>query len=117
MTKALLLQCIASLLGAALAGCLYGAQGALYAFLAGAAYWLPNVFFVMRLKFVTPASNQNAVGYVPVFLFGEIFKLVVASGLLLVIRFVFPDLIWPALILGLVVTVQANLFAFLFKIH
>lgn len=113
MLKVLLLQVTAALAVAALAGLLQGSKAALSALAGGAAYFLPNLMFVLRLRLamVTSATQQaGAVG----FLVGEAVKLSAVIALL----FFLPRMIevqWPALIAGLFAVLFVNLFALLLK--
>lgn len=105
MLKVLWLQAGAVLLATLLAGLLAGRSGALSALAGGAAYFLPNLLFVLRL-----ARGAGAVG----FIVGEAVKLTGVVALLVVL----PHLIevnWPALIAGLIAVLFVNLFALLLK--
>ncbi len=115
MLKALLFQAAAILVVAAIAGLLAGSAGAQSALAGGAAYFLPNLLFVLRLRLrlalATSATRQpSAVG----FLVGEAVKLSAVIALLVIL----PRMIevnWPALIAGLSVVLFVNLFALLLK--
>lgn len=110
MFKILLLQAAAILTVAALAGLLAGTGGALSALAGGAAYFLPNLLFVLRLRLAVAARSAGAAG----FLIGEAVKLSVVMALL----FLLPRLMevnWPALVAGLSVVLFVNLFALLLK--
>lgn len=113
MLKTLLLQVAAILAVAALAGLLAGSVGILSALSGGAAYFLPNLLFVLRLKvaLATSATRQpSAVG----FLVGEAVKLSAVIALLLLLPRVI-EVNWPAFIAGLSVVLFVNLFALLLK--
>lgn len=113
MLKTLLFQAAAILAVAAIAGMLAGSAGAQSALAGGAAYFLPNLLFVLRLRLAlaTSATRQpSAVG----FLIGEAVKLSAVIALLVIL----PRMIevnWPALIAGLSVVLFVNLFALLLK--
>lgn len=113
MLKTLLFQAAAILAVAAIAGLLAGSAGAQSALAGGAAYFLPNLLFVLRLRLAlaTSAMRQpSAVG----FLIGEAVKLSAVIALLVIL----PRMIevnWPALIAGLSVVLFVNLFALLLK--
>jgi ATP synthase protein I len=113
MLKTLLFQAAMILAVAAVAGLLAGSDGALSALAGGAAYFLPNLLFVLRLRLTmaTSATRQAcAVG----FLVGEAVKLFAVIALLLIL----PRMIevnWPAFIAGLFVVLFVNLFALLLK--
>jgi F0F1-type ATP synthase assembly protein I len=114
MLKTLLLQAVAILAVAAIAGGLAGtgsARSAMISALAGGAtYFLPNLLFVLRLRLAISTQQAGAVG----FLIGEAVKLSAVIALLLFL----PRLIevnWPALIAGLFAVLFVNLFALLLK--
>lgn len=105
-----MLQAVAILLVAAVAGMLSGVVGARSALIGGAAYFLPNLMFVVRLRLAIVARQAGAVG----FLVGEAVKLFAVIVLLILL----PRLMivqWPALIAGLFVVMFVNLFALLLK--
>lgn len=110
MYKTLLLQCLAILAVAAVAGLLGGEVAAQSALIGGAAYLVPNLLFVLRLRCAVAARETGAVG----FMIGEAVKLFAVIALLLIL----PRLMevnWPALIAGLFTVLLANLFALLLK--
>jgi ATP synthase protein I len=110
MLKTLLLQATAILMVAALSGLLAGSVGAKSALAGGAAYFLPNLLFVLRLRLAIATQQAGAVG----FLIGEAVKLSAVIALLVIL----PRMIevnWPALIAGLSVVLFVNLFALLLK--
>lgn len=110
MTKTLLLQAVGILLAAVLAGLLAGAVGAKSAFAGGVAYFLPNLLFVLRLRFAIVMKQAGAVG----FLVGEAMKLAAVIVLLMVLPRIM-EVDWPALIAGLFVVLFVNLFSLLLK--
>lgn len=113
MLKTLLLQAAAILAVAAMAGLLAGATGARSALAGGAAYFLPNLLFVLRLRLATlnPATQQaGAVG----FLVGEAVKLFAVIALLIMLPRII-EVNWPALVAGLFAVLFVNLFALLLK--
>lgn len=114
MLKALLLQAVAILAVAAVAGLLAGSGGgrsaSLSALAGGAAYFLPNLVFVLRLRLAIAMRQAAAAG----FLVGEAVKLSAVIALL----FLLPrmmEVCWPALIAGLFAVMFVNLFALLLK--
>jgi ATP synthase protein I len=113
MLKVLSLQVTAALAVAALAGFLQGSRAALSALAGGAAYFLPNLMFVLRLRLAMATSATQQAGAVG-FLVGEAIKLSAVIALL----FFLPRMIeveWPALIAGLFAVLFVNLFALLLK--
>lgn len=110
MYKTLLLQSLAILAVAAAAGLLGGGVAAQSALIGGAAYAVPNLLFILRLRCGVAAREIGAVGL----MIGEAVKLFAVVSLLLIL----PRLLevnWPALIAGLFAVLLANLFALLLK--
>lgn len=110
MFKVVGLQAGAVLVVAIIAGWLAGERAAWSAVAGGAAYLLPGLLFVVRLRVAIATQRAGAVG----FLVGEAVKLAaVIAVLILLPRFM--ELNWPALLAGLSVVLFANLFALLLK--
>lgn len=114
MLKVVLLQAVAILAVAAVAGLLAGSGGTqsavVSALAGGAAYLLPNLLFVLRLRLAIALRQAGAAG----FLVGEAVKLTAVIALLVFL----PRIIqvnWPALIAGLFAVLFVNLFALLLK--
>jgi ATP synthase protein I len=112
MFKAVALQAGAALLVAIVAAAMAGWRGAVSAMLGGIACVVPTLLFAWRLHRVNQRPGSS---YPMAFFVGELIKLASAVGLLASIRLVYADALWPAVFAGLVVTLQANLFAFLVK--
>jgi ATP synthase protein I len=110
MLKIALLQAASILAVAALAGLLKGSGAALSALAGGAAYFLPNLLFALRLRLAVATRQTGAAG----FLVGEAVKLSAVIALLLLLPRVM-EVNWPALIAGLFVVLFVNLFALLLK--
>lgn len=110
MFRVVLLQLVMTLVVAGLAGLWVGPRGALSALLGGAAYLVPNLLFVVRLR-VAAASGQASAA---TFFVGELAK-IAATILILVAAQAYYDVHWVALLVGLFVALKANLFAFLLK--
>ena len=114
MFKTLLLQAVVILAVAAVAGLLAGSGGAwpaaISALAGGAAYFLPNLLFVLRLRLAIATRQAGAAG----FLIGEAVKLSAVIALLLFLPRMI-DVNWPALIAGLFAVLFVNLFALLLK--
>ncbi len=112
MHKAVLLQLGATILAAALAGALFGMRGAISAAGGGLACVLPNWMFAMRL---TAISRRTGSATVAAFIAGELIKIASIVGLLVLLWVAYPALHWGAMLIGLIVALKANLFAFLVK--
>jgi len=112
MFRAVLLQIVATLVVAVIAGILAGKHGAVSAALGGVAIVLPNSLFALRL-FV---ESRKPGGASPaVFFIGEFMKVAATIVLLAAAASLYRDLHWLALIAGLVVALKANLLALLSK--
>lgn len=91
---------------------MFGATGALSAASGGVAVIVPTWLFALRLT----AAGRRSGGASPLgFMLGELIKLLSCVALLAAVRLVYPDVHWGALVIGLVVTLQANFFAFLIR--
>ncbi|GAA5174868.1 hypothetical protein GCM10025771_05560 [Niveibacterium umoris] len=112
MYKVVVLQIVAALIGTVLGSVFFGLRGAFSAALGGAACVLPAWLFAIRLH---AASKRPGASYALAFFLGELIKIALSIGLLAAARLVYPDVHWGAVVLGLVVTLQANVFAFLVK--
>ncbi|WP_374267482.1 ATP synthase subunit I [Zoogloea sp.] len=112
MFKAVFLQIGATILATMIAGAITGVRGALSAALGGAACVLPNLLFALRLYAV---SKRPAASYPLEFFVGEFFKIASTVGLLATVPLVYPDVHWLAMVIGSIVALKANLFAFLVK--
>lgn len=110
MLKALVLQMVAILAVAGLAYLPAGSNGAVSALAGGAAYFVPNCLFVLRLRFAIAMRQAGAVG----FLVGEAVKLAAVIALLILLPRMM-EVNWPALIAGLFAVLFVNLFALLLK--
>ena len=110
MLKVVFLQVAALILAAAIAGFWVGDRGAVSALIGGSAYLIPNLLFVLRLKFAAAAGRTSVV----IFAFGELFKVTTTIVALVVVQR-WVDLHWLAVLGGLFAVLQANLFAFLLK--
>lgn len=111
MLKVVLLQVVLTLIVVVLAGLWAGPRGAFSALLGGAAYLLPNMLFVVRLRAAAASGRASAA----TFFVGELVK-IAATILFLAAAQAYYDVHWVALLVGLFVALKANLFAFLLKI-
>lgn len=111
MYKTLLLQASAVLAVAAVAGLLGGGIAVRSALIGGAAYVVPNLLFVFRLRYAVTAGGTSAVG----FMIGEAAKLFAVVALLLILPRLMLEVNWLALVAGLFTVLLANLFALLLK--
>ena len=112
MHKPVLLQLGATLLATAIAAVFFGVRGAVSAASAGFACVIPSWFFAWRLMLTT---RRNGTATVTAFVAGEFIKLASIVGLLGLVLVLYKDVHWGALLIGLVLALKANLFAFLVK--
>ncbi|HQZ03790.1 MAG TPA: ATP synthase subunit I [Thauera sp.] len=112
MHKAVLLQLVATVLAVAIAAALFGMRGAVSAAGGGLACVLPSWMFAVRLAAI---SRKLGTASVTAFVAGEFFKLVSIVGLLVLVWAIYPQLHWGGMLIGLILALKANLFAFLVK--
>lgn len=112
MHKTVLLQLGATLLAVAVATVFWGMRGSVSALCGGLAYVLPSSFFAWRLF---SASCRSGRASVAAFVAGELIKLVSTAGLLVLTAVLYRDVHWGAFLIGLILALKANLFAFLVK--
>ena len=111
MLMAVMLQ-IASVLVLALGAALVSDwTSAGYAVLGGAAAIIPNGLFALRLA---THRGRSAESYPVVFFLGQLSKIVLTVGLLAAINKWLGPVSWLPLLLGLIVALQAPLFALLY---
>jgi ATP synthase protein I len=108
--KVIKLQVAMILLAAAIVSIWLRLHGSISVVLGGAAYVLPNLVFILRLRVATAAKQASAV----TFFVGELFKVLATVVLLAGAHFWFGAH-WLAMLIGLFVALKANLFAFLLK--
>jgi ATP synthase protein I len=112
MLKAVILQFGATLLAVALCAVFFGVRGAISAAGGGLACVLPSWMFAVRLAALTRKAGTASV---TAFVAGEFIKIASIVGLLVLVWAVYPALHWGALMIGLILALKANLFAFLVK--
>ncbi len=104
-----ILFALACMLGAWLIG---GTRSAVSAGLGSTVCWLPTLACVLYL--FNSRRRPGGTSAVDIFV-GEAIKIALALSVLVIIRAEFPGLSWPAMITGLIVTLQANFLALLVK--
>ena len=107
MMLVLAAQAVTGLLVVAVAGIWAGSTAALSALLGAGVYWFLNALFALHLR-VNAARSARANPYV--LLFGELVKLLLTALLLgLVARFAGGWMVWPAMLIGLALTMMGYL--------
>lgn len=109
MFKAVGFQIIATLIAAVLAAALFGAKGALSAAAGGLACVVPNAIFALKLA---ATRDRRPESYPAAFFLGEFIKVAAIVGLLALATAMIDGLHWGALLIGMVLALKANLFAF-----
>lgn len=112
MLKAVLLQLCATILAVAVSAALFGVRGAISAAGGGLACVLPSWMFAVRLAAI---SRKAGTASVAAFVVGELIKVASIVGLLVLVWALYPQLHWGAMLIGLILALKANLFAFLVK--
>ncbi|MDP5238828.1 ATP synthase subunit I [Uliginosibacterium sp. 31-16] len=113
MFKLVRLQACAALV-AVLCGLLFfGLRGAIWAGLGGLVCVLPSLLFACYLTYVTQRHGR---AQVMAFFVGEAVKTVLSIGILVSVGLLFSGAHWGAVVMGLIITLQANFFAFLVKL-
>ena len=111
MLMAVMLQIASVLVLALCAGLVSDWTSAGYAVLGGAAAIIPNGLFALRLA---THRGRSAESYPVVFFLGQVTKIALTVGLLAAINKWLGPVRWLPLLLGLIVALQAPLFALLY---
>ena len=113
MLKAVFLQFCATLVAVTFGAVFFGVPGAFSAAIAGFACIIPSALFALRMKVL--AARPGGPGTAMAFVIGEFVKIVAIVGILVSAVVLYRDLHWGGLLIGLVLALKANLFAFLVK--
>lgn len=106
-------QAVMGLAAATIAGIFAGAAAGLSALLGAGAYLVPNALFALRLLVNVAKSTQ---GNPFAFLFGELIKLFATALLLGLLSWLAREwLVWPAVLLGLILTLKGYLLLLSFR--
>ena len=109
MFRAVFYQVGAVFVTAVLSSLFAGWGGAASAGIGGASAIIPNFLFAMRLSL---AVRRNKSPSVVGFFVGEAIKVAATIGLWAIAAKLYQGLVWPALLIGLVVALQASFLAF-----
>lgn len=113
LLRSIVVQVIVALVVAGIAWLVSGVAAGASALAGAAAYTVPSVLFALRLLFgmVKPGGANPAT-----FFFGEFFKLGSTALLLgLAVKLGQNELVWPALLVGLVVALKSHYLLLLFE--
>jgi ATP synthase protein I len=102
------LQVVASLVFGLVALAVFGYVSALSLVLGGAVAFIPNALFALRLAMHTGKSPES---YPAVFFLGEFAKIALTIALLAAVVKSYDELHWPSLLVGLILSLKAPLFA------
>lgn len=112
MLAAVGLQIAAVAVSALIAGLWTGWESARFLVLGGAAAIIPNALFALRLAL---NRNRSPESYPVIFFLGQFAKIGLTAGLLFWLVKTEPDIRWLPTIIGLIVALQAPLFALAFE--
>jgi len=112
MFKLVKLQFMTALVAICIGAAMAGLRGAISAALAGLVCMLPTFLLARHLH---AAAQRNGNVQAMRLLLGEAIKIVLTVALLLVLPWVYPAVLWSAVVVGLIVTLQANFLIFLVK--
>lgn len=112
MLKAVRLQFVAAILGCAICAGFWGWRGGISAAFGGVSCAVPSLLFALRLHAVT---GRPGASHVSAFFIGEAIKIVLTIAILASAYFLYPGVHWGAVVIGLIVTLQANFLALLVK--
>ncbi|MCL2021392.1 MAG: ATP synthase subunit I [Betaproteobacteria bacterium] len=104
-------QFVAALVAICIGALMAGVEGALSAALAAFATITPSCWFAVRL---TMLARQGKVSPIT-FLLGEFIKVAATIALLVVVTRLWSGIHWPALLLAVIIVLQASFLAFLKK--
>jgi ATP synthase protein I len=109
MFKLIRLQCATAVLGILCGALMSGTHGAISAAIGGGACVLPSLLFACFL--MRAAVYPDSVRLISFFV-GEAMKVALVVALLCLAPKLYPGLEWKALLIGVVVTLQANILVF-----
>ena len=112
MYRVIVLQLIFAVLGTVCGGMIFGTTGAVGALIGGVACCIPNALFawVLNRQFVSHQALQGLFFFV-----GEFAKVFLVIVILAAVAWLLPGVNWGAVVIGLIITLQANFLVFLVK--
>lgn len=112
MFRIVFLQILTTLVVSLAAGAIGGVHAAVSALLGGAACFIPNGLFALKLH----AAGRRPQGTsAAVFLVGEFVKVVSTLALLALIVATYRDLVWLAMLASIIVVLKSYVLALLFR--
>jgi ATP synthase protein I len=112
MFRIVFLQILATVVVSLVAGAIGGIHAAVSALLGGAACFIPNGLFALKLD----AAARRPQGTSPaVFLVGEFVKVVSTLALLALIVATYRELVWLAMLASIIVVLKSYVLALLFR--
>jgi ATP synthase protein I len=111
MFRVVVLQVLATLAVALLAALVSGTPAAISALLGGAACFVPNGLFALRLA----SAARSGRGGVGTFFVGEFVKVGSTVGLIALIAWTYRDVVWPALVFAVIAALKSYLIALFWR--
>jgi ATP synthase protein I len=112
MFRLVLLQILATAVVSLLSGLIGGTPAAVSALLGGAACFIPNLLFALKLA---AASRRPQGTDAAVFLIGEFVKVVSTVALLALVVLTYKNLVWLAMLISVIVVLKSYVLALLIK--
>ena len=111
MFRVVVLQVVATLVVALLAALVSGQAAAVSALLGGAAGFVPNGLFALRLA-AAARSGRSGIG---TFFVGEFVKVGSTVALVALIAWSYRDVVWPALVFAVIAALKSYLIALIWR--
>jgi ATP synthase protein I len=111
MFRVVVLQVLATLVVALLAAVVSGRAAAMSALLGGAACFVPNGLFALRLA----AASRSGRGGIGTFFVGEFVKVGSTVALIALIAWSYRDVVWPALVFAVIAALKSYLIALIWR--
>jgi ATP synthase protein I len=111
MFRVVVLQVVATLVVALVAAMVSGQAAAVSALLGGAACFVPNGLFALRLA----AAARSGRGGIGTFFVGEFVKVGSTVALVALIAWSYRDVVWPALVFAVIAALKSYLIALIWR--
>lgn len=113
MFRVVLLQVVATAIVALLAAIVSGGAAAVSALLGGAACFVPNGLFALRLA-AAARSGRSGAG---TFFVGEFVKVASTIALIALVAWAYRDVVWPALVIAVIAALKSYLIVLFWRPH